>query len=622
MTPEFAYFLKVNVALALFYAFYRLFFYKDTFFHLRRYMLLSFFGLSLLYPLLNIQEWVREQAPIAEVIHVYSAFMLPEASVTAHQTTFDWSSLLVAGYLSGVGVLFVRFLLQLVRLLWMAYTSERSFLKNTPVRLLRKSTGPFSFFQLIFLHPDSHSDKEISEILTHECTHVSQWHSVDVLICEFMNMICWCNPFIWLLNREVRYNLEYMADNTVIQLGYDSKTYQYHLLGLAHHQAAAALYNNFSVLHLKNRIRMMNKKRTRSIGKTKYLMFIPLAVALMLLSNIEAVARITGKLTTQATSPAGVVKKKAKVVDPDGKPLMAVSVTVKDSNSGTMTDKEGYFELDVQEDATLFLSCPGWQSRTVEAKFIFDNMKLQMIPENRYSKGKAFTVVEHMPVYPGGTEELLKFITTSIRYPKDAKEQKRQGRVICAFVVAEDGTIHDAEVLRGVFPSLDAEALRVINMMPAWAPGRNGNRAVAVKYTVPIAFNLGVKEGVTSDNAAPNTLQPALADGSNPANPTYRVVDEMPRYPGGDEALLKFIAKSVKYPKDAQDAGVQGRVICSFVVEKDGTVSDTQILRGVSPSLDAEAVRVISSFDKWTPGKQDGKPVRVLYTVPITFRVQ
>lgn len=626
MTPEFAYFLKVNVALALFYAFYRLFFYKDTFFQLRRSMLLSFFGLSFFYPLLNIQEWIREQTPITDVIHVYSAFILPEASVTAQSRAIDWQGLLMGMYLSVAGALLIRFLLQFASILWMAYRSERALLQNTPVCLLKESSGPFSFFRFIFIHPDSHSDKEIDEILIHECTHVSQWHSIDVIVSELISIICWCNPFVWLLKREVRYNLEYLADNTVIELGYDSKTYQYHLLGLAHHQAAATLYNNFNVLHLKNRISMMNKKRTRNIGKTKCLMFIPLALALMLLSNMDAVARITGELaaevTTQAAASSKGVTKKAKIVDQAGKPLVAVGVTLKGTNSGTLTDKDGNFELNVPEEATLSLFCPGWQSREIEAKSISENMKIQMIPENKYSKGEYKTVVEHMPEFPGGPTELLKFVGENIKYPQDAKNQNKQGRVICSFIVAEDGTVHDAKVIQGVFPSLDAEALRVINSMPVWTPGKNNNTVVAVRYTIPVAFSLKAKEGIKPDKAKWNNVVPTLTDDSDPSNPSYRVVDEMPRFPGGDEALLKFIAKNVKYPKDAQSSGMQGRVICSFIVEKEGTVSNIKLLRGVSPALDKEAMRVITTFPKWTPGKLKGQPVRVLYTVPITFRLQ
>ena len=100
------------------------------------------------------------------------------------------------------------------------------------------------------------------------------------------------------MKREIRTNLEYMADEKVLETGHDSRTYQYHLLGLSHHKAAATIYNSFNVLPLKKRIIMMNKRRTRAIGRTKYLMFLPLAALLMIVSNIEAVARATQKITT------------------------------------------------------------------------------------------------------------------------------------------------------------------------------------------------------------------------------------------------------------------------------------------------------------------------------------
>ena len=227
MTPEFAYLLKVNVAFVLFYAFYRLFFYKDTFFKLRRAILLAFFGLALFYPLLNIQDWVRQQEPIADVIYMYSA-MLPEATAKADAAaSVDWYGWLLGSlgfiYWGIVAFLCGRFLVQLSSILWLAHTSERVVIHETPVYALRKAAGPFSFFRMVFLHPESHSDKETDEILTHECTHVSQWHSIDVILSEMMCMACWFNPFVWLLKREVRHNLEYLADNTVIQSGYDIK---------------------------------------------------------------------------------------------------------------------------------------------------------------------------------------------------------------------------------------------------------------------------------------------------------------------------------------------------------------------------------------------------------------
>ena len=106
------------------------------------------------------------------------------------------------------------------------------------------------------------------------------------------------------------------------------------------------------------------------------------------------------------------------------------------------------------------------------------------------------------------------------------------------------------------------------------------------------------------------------------AKQIFTVVEEMPEFPGGQGALLQYLSKSIKYPVIAQENGIQGRVSCSFVVEKDGSVTDVQVLRGVDPSLDKEAIRVITAMPKWKPGKQRGKPVRVKYTVPVTFRLQ
>ncbi|MEG1543878.1 MAG: energy transducer TonB [Tannerellaceae bacterium] len=106
------------------------------------------------------------------------------------------------------------------------------------------------------------------------------------------------------------------------------------------------------------------------------------------------------------------------------------------------------------------------------------------------------------------------------------------------------------------------------------------------------------------------------------AQQIFTVVEEMPQFPGGDAALLQFIGKSIKYPVIAQENGIQGRVICAFVVNRDGKIVDGEVLRGVDPSLDKEALRVIGTMPTWKPGKQRGKPVRVKYTVPITFRLQ
>lgn len=128
------------------------------------------------------------------------------------------------------------------------------------------------------------------------------------------------------------------------------------------------------------------------------------------------------------------------------------------------------------------------------------------------------------------------------------------------------------------------------------------------------------------DQAAAQTqvyTPPAVVEEEEESAQTiFTVVEKMPEFPGGTAALMTYLAKSIKYPVIAQENGIQGRVSCSFVINKDGTIVDAEVLRGVDPSLDKEALRVINTMPKWTPGQQRGKPVRVKYTVPVTFRLQ
>jgi len=102
----------------------------------------------------------------------------------------------------------------------------------------------------------------------------------------------------------------------------------------------------------------------------------------------------------------------------------------------------------------------------------------------------------------------------------------------------------------------------------------------------------------------------------------FEVVENMPDFPGGQAALMQYLAKNIKYPTIAQENGTQGRVIIQFVVERDGSITDVRVARGVDPYLDKEAVRVVKSMPKWLPGKQNGKAVRVKFTVPVMFRLQ
>ena len=568
-----AYFLKVNVAIVLFYAFYRLFFYKDTFFGWRRTALLCFFAVSAAVPLLNIQTWITEQEPMVAMADLYASVVLPELTIGTEAAPTDWKSILSEyaniAYWGIVALLMIRLIMQLAGIIHLACRCRKVQIGNTNIHLLPKADGPFSFFHWIFIHPSSHTEEEFNEILTHEQTHARQWHSIDVIISELVCIFCWCNPFAWLMKREIRTNLEYMADARVLENGYDSKAYQYHLLGLSHHKAAATIYNSFNVLPLKKRIKMMNKKRTKEIGRTKYLMFLPLAVLLMIISNIEAVARTTKQLATEVIE----------AVDTSMEPTPKAITHTNDS-----------------------------------------------IPED-----VIFEVVEVSPEFTdGGMDGLIKYLSKNLKYPVEAQKAGIQGRVVVKFVVDKDGSIIQPQIARGIDPALDKEAIRVISAMPKWKPGTQRGKAVKARFTVPVMFKLPEDAKGEPAYAPVNTqLEEIVAVAYKPSTPNakvegdvFEVVEHMPEFPGGVQGMMQYIARNLKYPTEAQKAGVQGKIIVEMIINKEGNITVPKVTRPVHPLLDAEAIRVIGSMPKWKPGTQKGQPVNVKYSVPIMFRLQ
>lgn len=563
MAPELAYYLKVNIGIALFYAFYRLFFYKDTFFQWRRYAMLSFLVISMLYPLMNIQNWIKEQEPISQIATIYAQTILPEMEIRPDSNN-KWSeivsNIMPYVYYTGVIILFARFLIQLFSICILALRSRKIEINGITVRTPKKASAPFSFFSWIFISPELHTEKEAKEILVHEETHAQQKHSIDVIMSEIITILCWINPFAWLLKREIRNNLEYMADNRVVLSGHDTKSYQYHLLGLANQKAAANLYNNFNVLPIKNRITMMNKKRTKNIGKTKYLMFMPLAALLMIISNIEAVARVTDRFSEK----------------------ILPNSSINEDSKGNSSD---YNQIET----------------------------ITNLPEPQQGKNTPYTLVEVMPKFPGGEKALLKYIASNLKYPVQAQENKIQGKVYIRFVVTENGTVTNATIIRSLDKYCDKEALRVIKSMPKWEPGKQNGVNVPVYYVMPIKFSLG------NNKAATKSKDQAIKGAHEEA---YTVVQEMPRFPGGESALLEHIFKTLKYPAQSQKNGIQGKVYVRVTIAEDGSVQDPTILRSLDTYCDKEAIRVMKNLPKWTPGKQNGENVPVYYVIPISFKLQ
>ena len=406
------YLIKANVVLVVLFGFYQLISAGDTFFKWRRLSLLTIYVLSLLLPTIDLSVLVNETAPLANILP-RMAYNLPEVTVQPTHDNFDWQQLAVWLYTGVALALLLRVFWQVVVVCRLAQRSERATLHGTAVCLLTGDYSPFSFFRWIFVNPGDKTPSQVQQILTHEQTHVAQWHSVDALLSQLFVAAFWFNPIAWLMRVQVRSNLEYLADRSVINGGTDKKAYQYHLLAVAYRTNVATITNNFNVLPLKKRIKMMNKQTSNPLAHFKYLLFVPLAVALLAMNSTAMRANVQKK----------VVK------------------TTKVTKKTSATDK-------------------------------------------------VYEVCEQMPIFPGGDAALMKYLSENVKYPALAIKAQEQGRVVVSFTVEKDGAISDVKVARSVTPSLDAEAVRVVKAMPKWTPGKQDGQLVRVRYNVPVSFKL------------------------------------------------------------------------------------------------------------------------------------
>ena len=456
------YLIKINVALMLLYGFYRLTVSRDTFFGLRRLTLWLIYAVALMVPALNLEYWVRDTPTMASMANVYADTFYPVVVVKAQAPSITWMDMLLGIYWAGVAVLSLRLVWQLFSIIRLAVISRKQEVEGITVHLLIGEGSPFSFFRWVFMYPSTLEGKQLHEVMVHECTHVSGLHSLDTLFSELFSIACWFNPFAWLMKQEVRMNLEYLADESVLSDGNARKSYQYHLLGLAYRQPkdSTKIANNFNLLPLKKRIKMMNKRRTSEIGKAKYLLFAPLAGVLLMVSNIESVAREIGGQIPEVAE----VQQKAE---------QALNADVAVANPMAKAEEAKAAELAKAEAKASDVTAPADTTKNV-----------------------VYDVTETMPQFPGGQGVMMKYLAANIKYPASAVKAKKQGRVIIAFVIQKDGSVTNARIVKSVDPELDAEALRIVKAMPNWTPGTQDGKPVDVNYTIPVVFSL-YKEDVT-----------------------------------------------------------------------------------------------------------------------------
>ena len=436
---------KVAVLIAVFYLFYRLVLSKETFHRVNRVVLLLTAVMSFVLPLcvITMHETVVVAAmPAVEIGEV-------QAVVADKPDTPLWQIALPVLFIIGVVATLGYTVTSLANLMLLIRHSEKHRQEDGVVICVTdRKVSPFSWFHYIVLSRQDYTEHDAA-VLAHERAHIRLRHSWDVLLVDTLTALQWFNPAMWMLRQDLRAIHEYEADGAVLSQGFNARQYQYLLITKAASIGGYSIANGISHSTLKNRIHMMLHKESRRSHLLKLLALVPIVGTAMAL-NAETVT----DYQYQTPQKKQIIKKgkKTATIKADAiNEIVVIEQTVTPQNTDPVEMPNG-MEVEKTE--------------------------------------KAFDVVEQMPQYPGGPAALMQFLAQNIRYPEEAHKAGVQGRVIVSFVVETDGSISEAKAVKSVSSELDAEALRVINCMPNWIPGRQNGEAVRVKYVVPVTFRL------------------------------------------------------------------------------------------------------------------------------------
>ncbi len=588
---------KVAVLIAVFYMFYRLLLSRETFHRVNRIVLLLTAVASFILPFCVITMHETVTMPMPEM-HVEMGPLMAEVETPSVPL---WQTLLPILFIIGMCATLGHTLLSMIRIILLIRKSEQH---PQPDGVTVCVTGnaalsPFSWMHYIVMNREDYETHD-SAILAHERGHIRLHHSWDLILVDTLTALQWFNPAMWMLRADLRAIHEYEADAAVLSQGINARQYQYLLITKAAGIGGYSLANGISHSTLKNRINMMLHTKSPRQRYLKLLALVPI-VAVALAVNAEKVtdvvytnnhssvvtAEAIGNAKTASATPESNVLSFRVVFMPEGAPVEGVPVEV--VVNGKVTQR-----LETTEGGNISLNAP---TGSVVRFTVIDKTKEVKVTNDLLANAANRTIT----IGFGDTDQTIisegeTFMAEGTVYDNDEEKPTPVIGAVVKNVRTQKSVVTDKE---GRF-SIEATA---------------GDQVV-VSYAGYEPFALGVSKAF-SDNGSKYIVPLRHVN----TGKTFDVVEEMPQFPGGPAALFEFLSKNIQYPKDAEKAKLQGRVIVTFVVKKDGSIADAKVVKTVAPSLDAEALRVINAMPNWTPGKQGGKPVNVKYTVPLTFRL-
>ncbi len=675
------YILKSAITLALLYSCFFVFLSKETFHRFNRCMLMGIMLVSLVMPLFHFTT-AHPTALNEEVYEVQSYIeqdAVPIIVTAQHSEGITWIQAITWLYLIGVAIMFVLTLVQAISLIRFMHKGVRhTDSQGNTVILHNNDAPPFSIFRYIVM---SVKDYESSRqyILTHEQEHIRLGHTYDLLLLQCVKTLQWFNPFIWFLNRDLKAVHEYEADQAVINQGIDAKSYQQLLVMKVVGNRLQPFTNNLNHGSLKKRIVMMYQKPSNRWLMLKALCAIPVAAL-----TINTFA------TPIETDP---VEDMVKTLETTNVPTInEVTENVLAAVESVDTTPFAIHPVKDQYGRIVGFSHEGKPSAgdfECTAEYVFINGRQATEAELRnYKTLLANSMFELLKTANGTAKYDYKdkhgIIVIHTQEASTAQDDDEPLIVINGKIVKIDLSALGGKKefnLNEVLPKLlnlkedDIESVTVLKDGAATAiygdKGKNGVIEIKLKEAKePSSLDelLDKLPGAEKHDDGSITIngkvvKKILLQGQevyddDDDNPVFTVVEEPAQYPGGQGALMQFLAQNLRYPQEAHKNDLQTRIILQFIVEKDGSLSSFKVvenkvsnskglplddivtvtaykirdgievtatpeeLQACQKLFENEAIRVAKLMPKWEPAKQRGNIVRMKYTLPVTFRLQ
>lgn len=600
MGSVFAYSLCSSVLLALLYLVYKWLMAGENQHACNRVALLSMLAASVVLPSLlpAMRGFIAAPEVVSGDVVTEAGWVVGVVGMPQPEPASNWLRILVIVYAAGVGAGLLLTLWRVGRLWQIIAAGEKRPMDGFTLVLTSDTrVAPFSWIRYVVM-PREDYEKWGDVVLMHETRHLHLRHWIDLLFAELVAVFQWYNPAGWLVREELKTVHEYQADMAVIDGGVEPRQYQMLLIKKAVGARFPSLANSLNHSKLKKRVTMMYQKKSSAGRRLRALALVPAAAAAVLIVNLPAVASMLERADKVAfDSPESKVSENAAMSQPSSEPREITAEELKsidaDNIASIDVDKTGD-RMTVRLTDGEALAVSGAELEAAQR-----NASVTVVEAAAGNdSGKTLVVVDK-----SGNARTEMSVKTNLEGLSDidvndiesVTVNKADNKIDVRLKNGETRTVETAGQIAGINK---VKVVSVGTIRKASAEAESSSFAQKEKSLADKREALDAKRTLV-----------------------YTAVEQMPRYPGGEAEMMRFIGDHVIYPKEAMDANEEGRVVVKFVIDAEGKVTDPVVMRGVSPSLDAEALRVVGEMPRWEPGRANGEAVSTQYVLPVAFKL-